>query len=196
MKADSINLLEFMGASKRTFFIPVYQRNYDWKKIQCETLFKDIEALAGDIERNSHFLGTIVYVEGDSNATFRAFSVIDGQQRLTTIMLLLKAIVDSTKDEDLKADILESYLTNRRCAEELRIKLKPMKSDAQNYEKLIDNRFDELEESQIKNNYTLFKELIEKSEFSIEQLYEGIQKLVIVYIALEREKENPQLIFE
>ena len=196
MKADSINLLEFIGASKRTFFIPVYQRNYDWKKVHCETLFKDIEALAKDERRSSHFLGTIVYVEGDSNATYREFSVIDGQQRLTTIMLLLKAIADSTDDEDLKVDIIESYLINRRCAEELRIKLKPMKSDAYNYEKLIDGFHEEMDESQIKNNYALFMELIKKSEFSIEQIYDGVQKLVIVYIALEREKENPQLIFE
>lgn len=105
LKADNVSLLEFIGASKRTFYIPVYQRNYDWKKVQCLTLFKDVEAIAVSENRTSHFLGTIVYVEGQSNATFRAFTVIDGQQRLTTIMILLKAIVDSVDDEDLKEDI-------------------------------------------------------------------------------------------
>lgn len=90
MKADNISFLEFVGASKRTFYIPVYQRNYDWKRIQCITLFKDVENISKDIERSSHFLGTIVYVEGDSTANFREFIVIDGQQRLTSIMLLLK----------------------------------------------------------------------------------------------------------
>lgn len=78
MKADNVALLEFIGASKRTFYIPVYQRNYDWKKAQCLTLFKDVEAIAVSKNRLSHFMGTIVYVEGESNATFRAFTVIDG----------------------------------------------------------------------------------------------------------------------
>lgn len=110
MKADNVALLEFIGASKRTFYIPVYQRNYDWKKAQCLTLFKDVEAIAVSENRFSHFMGTIVYVEGESSATFRAFTVIDGQQRLTTIMIFLKAIVDSIDDEDLKEDIFERLI--------------------------------------------------------------------------------------
>jgi len=130
LKADNAALLEFIGASKRTFYIPVYQRNYDWKKVQCLTLFRDIEAIAISENRSSHFMGTIVYVEGESNAIFRAFIVIDGQQRLTTIMILLKEIADFIEDEDLKEDIFESYLINRRGPESLRIKLKPVKEDA------------------------------------------------------------------
>ena len=196
MKADNVSLLEFIGASKRTFYIPVYQRNYDWKKMQCLTLFKDIEAIAISENRSSHFMGTIVYVEGESNATFRAFTVIDGQQRLTTIMILLKAIVDSVDDIDLKEDIFESYLINRRCPETLRIKLRPMKEDAVNFQRLIDGQIDDMEQTQIFNNYKLFLELISKSNLSPEQIYAGVQKLEIVYIELNEQTENPQLIFE
>lgn len=196
MKADNVALLEFIGASKRTFYIPVYQRNYDWRKVQCQTLFRDIEAIAISENRSSHFMGTIVYVEGESNATFRAFTVIDGQQRLTTIMILLKAIVDSIDDEDLKEDIFESYLINRRCPESLRIKLKPMKEDARNFQRLIDNQINDMEETQIFNNYKLFMELLRESSLSPEQIYAGVQKLEIVYIELNEQKENPQLIFE
>ena len=191
-----MSLLEFIGASKRTFYIPVYQRNYDWKKLQCLTLFKDIEAIAISENRSSHFMGTIVYVEGESNATFRAFTVIDGQQRLTTIMILLKAIVDSIDDIDLKEDIFESYLINRRCPEKLRIKLRPMKEDAVNFQRLIDGRIDDMEQTQIFNNYKLFLKLLSESELSLEQIYAGVQKLEIVYIELNEQKENPQLIFE
>ena len=95
--------------------------------MQCITLFRDIESIVVDKNRNSHFLGTLVYVEGESTANFRQFIVIDGQQRLTSIMLLLKAILDSTLIEELKIEIKESYLTNRFSPEALRIKLKPMK---------------------------------------------------------------------
>lgn len=196
MKADNISFLEFIGASKRTFYIPVYQRNYDWKRLQCITLFKDIENIAIDEQRNSHFLGTIVYVEGDSSANFRQFIVIDGQQRLTSIMLLLKAVLDSTNNVELKQEIQECYLTNRFSPEPLRIKLKPMKSDAINYQKLINDQIRDMEESQVLLNYNLFKDLIEESILSPEEIYQGIQKLEIVYIRLTKEKENPQLIFE
>lgn len=196
MKADNLSFLEFIGASKRTFYIPVYQRNYDWKRMQCITLFRDIESIAVDRNRNSHFLGTIVYVEGDSSANFREFIVIDGQQRLTSVMLLLKAILDSTMDEELKLEIKDCYLTNRFSPEALRIKLKPMKSDSYNFQKLINDQIDDMEESQILLNYNLFMDLIKESRLSPEEIYQGIQKLEIVYIQLTKEKENPQLIFE
>lgn len=196
MKADNINFLEFIGASKRTFYIPVYQRNYDWKKIQCMTLFKDIENICANNARNSHFLGTIVYVEGDSSANFREFIVIDGQQRLTSIMILLKAISDVTINRELKQEIKECYLTNRFSPEPLKIKLKPMKSDSLNYQKLINDQIQEMEESQILFNYQLFQNLIKDSIFTPEELYLGVQKLEIVYIQLSKDRENPQLIFE
>lgn len=122
--------------------------------------------------------------------------MIDGQQRLTSIMLLLKAILDSTMIDELKIEIKESYLTNRFSPEALRIKLKPMKSDSCNFHKLINDQIDEMEESQILLNYNLFMDLIRESSLCPEQIYQGIQKLEIVYIQLTKEKENPQLIFE
>lgn len=195
MKADNLSFLEFIEG-KRTFYIPVYQRNYDWKRIQCIALFKDIENIATDKNRKSHFLGTIVYVEGESLANFRKFIVIDGQQRLTSIMILLKAVLDLTDNEDLKLEIEQSYLTNRFSPEPLKMKLKPMKQDADNFYKLINNQIKDMGESQILLNYNLFINLMEESVLSPEEIYQGIQKLEIVYIQLAKENENPQLIFE
>ena len=79
MKADNINFREFITADKRTFTIPVYQRNYEWKEPECTKLFSDIENVAGG--STSHFVGTIVYVTSDSNPTWSEYSVIDGQLR-------------------------------------------------------------------------------------------------------------------
>lgn len=196
MKADSINLLEFINASKRTFVIPVYQRNYDWKKLQCLTLFRDIEKIAKDTKRAIHFLGTMVYIQGEDTATFKEFIVIDGQQRLTSVMLLLKAIMERTTDEDIKEDIYESCLINKRAPEEFRIKLKPMKADYSIYKELINGEVETLEESTITANYKYFLELVDNSILTPEEIYSGIQKLEVVYIQLSRENENPQLIFE
>lgn len=196
MKADNINLLEFISASKRTFKIPVYQRNYDWKKMQCLTLFRDIEKIAKDKNRSIHFLGTMVYIQGEDTANFREFIVIDGQQRLTSIMLLLKALKDVIEDIDTQEDIYESFLINKRAPEEFRIKLKPMKSDYKIYKEIINGDVHNLPESTILSNYKYFLELINSSRLTPEEIYMGIQKLEIVYIQLSRENENPQLIFE
>lgn len=195
MEAQKINLLEFIGSSKRTFNIPVYQRNYDWKVTHCARLFEDIEKIAKDKDRGSHFLGTIVYVDGKKTATFREFIVIDGQQRLTSTMILLKALSEELVDDNLREDIIESYLINKRAPEDLRIKLKPIESDAQIYEKLIGDELSE-NSSSIYNNYEFFKKCVYESELSAEEIYQGMQKLEIVYIQLDAEKENPQLIFE
>lgn len=195
MEAQKINLLEFIGSSKRTFNIPVYQRNYDWKTSHCTRLFEDIVKIAKDEKRESHFLGTIVYVDGKKTATFREFVVIDGQQRLTSTMLLLKVLSNEIVDDNLREDIIESYLINKRAPEELRIKLKPIESDAKIYEKLIKDNLSE-NSSSIYSNYDFFEKLVYESELSAEEIYEGMQKLEIVYIQLDAEKENPQLIFE
>lgn len=196
MKADNINLLEFIGSSKRTFNIPVYQRNYDWKISHCERLFQDIIKIANDDNRETHFLGTIVYIDGIRTATFREFIVIDGQQRLTSIMLLLKALSEEISDDNIKADIRELYLTNVRAPQNFRIKLKPIKSDSNIYEKIINGEKYQSNESNISKNYNYFMKLIKESKLPVEKIYHGVQKLEIVYIELNNQKENPQLVFE
>lgn len=195
MKADNINLLEFLGSSKRTFNIPVYQRNYDWKKENCKRLFDDLIKII-KLNKEGHFLGTIVYVDGDKSANFREFVVIDGQQRLTSTMLLLKVLYECIEDEYIRQDILEDYLINKRAPERLRLKLKPIKSDFDVYNRIINDEDLEEEHSNLYNNYKYFHELIELSEISPKEIFKAVQKLEIVYIQLDSEKENPQLIFE
>lgn len=197
MEASKIKLLEFIGSSKRTFNIPVYQRNYDWKEEHCRRLFYDIEQIAKSEFTIEHFLGTVVYVIGSAQPNFIEFTLIDGQQRITSIMLFIKALHESVMENDLKEDILETYLINKRAPETLRIKLKPIESDMNAYEKIIENG-SESENSNIVRNYKLFQSLIQESEFSPEELYRALNNVEIVYIALEKEKksENPQLIFE
>lgn len=197
MEANKMKLLEFIGSSKRTFNIPVYQRNYDWKDEHCRRLFYDIEQIAYNKFEIEHFLGTIVYVNGATQPNFLEFIVIDGQQRITSVMLLIKALHNKIEDETLKLDILETYLINIRAPESLRIKLKPIESDMYAYEKVIENA-SVSDSSNIVKNYNLFKDLIEESNFSAEELYNALNNVEIVYISLDKDKksENPQLIFE
>lgn len=195
MKADNIKLLEFIGQSKRTFSIPVYQRNYDWKKDQCIRLFRDIEKLAESRNNVTHFLGTIVYVYGKIDAIFSEFIVIDGQQRLTSTMLLLKALHTCSENKDIKHEIYEEFLINRRAPERYRMKLKPIETDHDDYINLIEGEIIK-SSSNIIGNYNLFVQLIKSSKYTTEKLLYAMHKLEIVYIQLESGRENPQLIFE
>ena len=200
MDANKIRLLEFLGSSKRTFNIPVYQRNYDWKKEQCVRLFKDIENIALNNFEIEHFIGTIVYVVSSIQPSFMELVLIDGQQRITSVTLLIKALYDAISDQELKADIYETYLINKHAPESLRMKLKPIESDCIAYEDIItDGTISEKEnDSNIIKNYNLFKKLIAESLVKPENLYQALNKVELVYIALDKDKksENPQLIFE
>lgn len=199
MKANETTLIELIGVRKRTFSIPVYQRNYDWKIDNCKQLFYDIQTIAET--GKDHFLGTIVYIPDRSTATSPIFIVIDGQQRITSVMLFIKALHDSMQDESVREDIEDDYLRNSKSGGDYRLKLKPIESDQNVYEKLMmQNDFNEdmftssEKQSVIYRNYDLFKQLINESSVSAEQLYEAVFRLEIVEIQLD--KENPQEIFE
>lgn len=198
MKANETTLIELIGVRKRVFSIPVYQRNYDWKTDNCKQLFYDIQRIAET--GKDHFLGTIVYIPDRSTATCPIFIIIDGQQRITSVMLFIKALHDSLDNEDIRADIEEDYLRNRGGSD-YRLKLKPIESDQNVFEKLMmQNDFDENEftsqekQSAIYRNYDFFKQMIAESHVSPEKLYESVFRIEIVEIQLD--KENPQEIFE
>lgn len=196
-EANKIRLLEFLGAGKRTFNIPVYQRNYDWKYEHCTRLFKDVEKIALSNFQIQHFLGTVVYVVSRTQPAFVEFVLIDRQQRITSVTLLLKALYDVIEDEELREDIYESYIINKHAPEPLRIKLKPIESDMHAYENILKSD-GKIADSNIYNNYMLFKQLIQKSPVPPEQLFNALNNIELVYIQLEKDKksENPQMIFE
>lgn len=199
MKANEKYLVRFLESSDTNFVIPVYQRNYDWKKEQCKQLYDD---LVNMIKNNytTHFFGTIVSIYNDS-ARNREYLIIDGQQRTTTISLLLLAIyniLDSgrlSSNTIIKEKILNQYLINPYSNEECKIKLRPIKEDRNAFEKLFNN--DELiEESNITLNYNYFYERIILGEITIDELYYAIERLIIVEIELKNGEDDPQLIFE
>lgn len=198
MEARKIKLLEFIGNGKKTFNIPVYQRNYDWKEEQCRKLFEDIQNIVKSDYEIEHFLGTVVFVSSKSEMNFNEYVLIDGQQRITSIMLLLKVLHEKVTDKNDKEEIWEEYLINKRAPEEnLRIRLKPVESDGMPYKKLIEENDISLT-SNVCKNYRLFEKLIQESNYSAEEIYKALGKIELVYIQLEKGKksENPQMIFE
>jgi len=202
MQVIGTTFLEFFEGPKKRFVIPVYQRNYDWRIEHCEQLYNDLLDIVKYNFRN-HFLGSIVYVF-DEYKPGRELLIIDGQQRIATISLLLLAIHNLlekgevvSESKSLKEEINELYLIDKFAKEEKRIKLKPVKADNQAFLKLYNNNPDNyILSSNITKNYFYFLNKIKESEISIDDLFEAIQRLMIVDIRLNIRDDDPQLIFE
>ena len=141
MKADTLQLLgDFIGSNKVLFRIPVYQRNYDWSEENCVRLLDDIRDIIDTDEK--HFLGTIVYMAIENHSVvLHDYIIIDGQQRLTTTMIILKALYDFAKDQgnNIVMSDINDYLQNRNCTEEYKIKLKSIETDNEQFLALLNN---------------------------------------------------------
>lgn len=186
------------GADKR-FVIPVYQRNYDWRQENCKQLFDDLVKIIRK-DRKSHFFGSIVSVHSDGE--YNEFQVIDGQQRLTTISLLLLAMYNLMKSGAITATqgnladkIYKTYLIDEWQEDETRIKLKPVKNDQKAFGMLFKNAEDYIPASNLTINYNFFCSQILKEQITIDELYAAITRLEIINITLNKD-DDPQLIFE
>ena len=201
MKANEANLLKFLQGPKQ-FLIPIFQRRYNWEKHHCEQLWRDVLRVGQDKSTQSHFLGSIVCMEHGiySASTVPELLVIDGQQRLTTLSLLLLALGRAIEAQNSKIDItrrkLENYyLFNADEDGEYRYKQRLTRHDNDTLIQLLDNKELPADTShRLEENYRFFE--AELKDTDLKAVYEGIQKLTIVDISLNRDYDNPQLIFE
>ena len=201
MKADARSALEFISTN-RQFTIPIYQRTYSWTKDQCEQLWNDILRVGAADQPLEHFIGSVVYIlDGQDHEA--GCLVIDGQQRLTTLTLLILALTHALGDvgtvNDMPAqELSEYYLINRHKKGELRYKLLLTQTDRNTLCALVDGNEPEGEVSfRVHENYTYFtKQISGLSEDQREILYKGLTALRLVYVALNREHDNAQMIFE
>ncbi len=200
MKANETSFLRFLQGPKQ-FLVPIFQRRYSWEKKHCQRLWDDIMRIGANPGITSHFLGSIVYMQpGVGNiSTVPEFLVIDGQQRLTTLSLLLlglgKAIEEKRSDIGISPRQLSNYyLFNADEEDELRYKQLLTRHDKDTLIQLLERREPADASHRLVENYAFFKVKLERAELGV--VYEGIKKLMIVDIALERGHDNPQLIFE
>ena len=201
MKASAKNLLSIIKEPKQ-FIIPIYQRTYSWQFKQCELLLKDIQEASQS--EQGHFIGSIVYFQPDIHtiAEINKYLVIDGQQRLTTITLLIAAIVKFIEENpdcavDTTAKKLKNYYLFNAEEEDndLYLKLLLTRRDKETLINLLTNKpLPTKHSNRIIENHEYFYKQIDKN--NINKIYKGLQKLIVVDVALEREKDNPQLIFE
>ena len=199
MKGDAQPLIKFFDGSDKRFIIPLYQRNYDWKEDNCEQLFQDLIKLHNS-DRKSHFFGSIVSsIQSGTEDRY----IIDGQQRITTVSLMLIAMVNAKKEGLIEADdaklvekIFKRYLVDEYQEDERKVKLKPIKKDMQAFDALLYKPKDQyIKESNVTRNYDFFFDKIIHCELTLDELFETIKKLEVINIRLD-EDDDPQLIFE
>ena len=200
MNGNAQKLIKYMDGASKRFVIPVYQRNYDWKMEHCKQLYDDLVKVVRQ-NRKSHFFGSIVSVQNESG-TMEEFLIIDGQQRLTTISLLLLAVYHLlqkgkavSQDRQLPEKILKKYLIDEYEPEEKRIKLKPIKNDQKAFGVLFETDEEHIPDSNLTINYQYFYERIQRDELTVDELFDAVCRLEIINISLNHE-DNPQLIFE
>ncbi|MDE6138271.1 MAG: DUF262 domain-containing HNH endonuclease family protein, partial [Candidatus Gastranaerophilales bacterium] len=201
MKATETTVLKFIGGEDKVFIIPPFQRNYEWSKVQCEELFNDIKLSYKTGKK--HYLGNIIYYIGEHNsASFDEFILVDGQQRVTTILLLLCAIRDISNDEDLKRVINRKYLKNEDSIETFKVKLKQTSYDEESFMSIVDGDVSSSDkENNIYKNYEIFLDLLDKSDVTPREIYETIPKLEVVDVNLSGGEtsltlETVQTVFE
>ncbi len=199
MEADATTLLNFIKDNqKNQLVIPVYQRVYSWEKEQCKELWDDIIKIGGDDKMDGHFIGFILYVLVDGTMySNNTLLIIDGQQRLTTITLLLTALRNHLSDEVKRKKIENHYLINSDKKGDKKFRLILSESDKDTLLSLIDKdrRKPSEPSSKIVENFKLFEEWVSNTD-KLETIFKGLEKLMIVGIALEKGKDDPQLIFE
>lgn len=200
MKAQDLPFTQLLEGSKQ-FIIPIFQRTYSWERSHCEQLWNDIVRVGTNPGLNSHFIGSAVYIpEQDTSAAISRWLVIDGQQRITTMMLLLLSLKRRLEKEGLEepvspALIEDYYLKNRYGKGDLGYKMLLTKTDKETLIALLDNK-DPTEPAshRIIDNFRFFTERLASADLGL--IYQGIQKLMIVDVRLQQGLDNPQMIFE
>ncbi|GAA8929040.1 DUF262 domain-containing protein [Helicobacter pylori] len=197
VKESTVN--DFFALTGTVFSIPVYQRNYTWEEEKnCKKLLEDIISISQN--KKTHYMGPITYIlhlidDEKSLRQLQEFVIIDGQQRVTTIMLLLKAIETKIPNEEIKKEIDNLLnLTGKR------LRLKPIKSDKEAFDLVMQNRSYEIQGvSHIRDNYKFFTKALEhylSEGVRIEEIYGAFLRLKIVAIGLELGEDDPQVVFE
>lgn len=207
MKAINRKFVEIINGS-RQFIIPVFQRDFSWSRDQWDQLLRDVLRASNVEQESAHFMGSIVYVGDDLAAGFQSWLLIDGQQRLTTLTLLLLALRDhiqesnwsGSDDGPTAAKIDAYYLKNALESGQRRFKLLLRRKDNDTLQALIAGKKpSEIQGEQsesIFEAYEFYRAELKNPSYDPEIVYRGIACLNIVDVTLDRAIDNPQLVFE
>ncbi|MFT4258924.1 DUF262 domain-containing protein [Microbacterium sp.] len=191
VEATAVNTIEWLSAGSTAIVVPVYQRQYRWDIGGCERLLADVRAVADEDAGHRHFIGSILSAHESSAGD--DLILIDGQQRITTLMLLVAALQHAVRaDDPALATELQRVLV--RDDDTSRTRLRPHDAWADLYESVVlDRRAGVDRESRFDDNYAFFRSQIQVDE--VPRIWRGLQRLEHVSITLGAEA-NAQQIFE
>lgn len=205
MKAEDTLVTNLLEGAKQ-FIVPIFQRDYSWGTKHCQQLWKDVIRVGSDPNVKGHFLGSVVYVAAEDNtATITRWLLIDGQQRMTTLTLLLIALRDQMNQVQVNGDggdevstpeeLDDYYLRNRHGKGDRRHKLHLRRADHDTLIALLDGKdIPDAASERVKENFLFLRDLVAQAE--VQTVYAGIKKLVVVDVSLTRGQDDPQMIFE
>lgn len=205
MKAEDTLVTNLLEGAKQ-FIVPIFQRDYSWGTKHCQQLWKDVIRVGSDPNVKGHFLGSVVYVAAEDNtATITRWLLIDGQQRMTTLTLLLIALRDRMNQGQVNGDggdevstpeeLDDYYLRNRHGKGDRRHKLHLRRADHDALIALLDGKdIPDAASERVKENFLFLRDLVAQAE--VQTVYAGIKKLVVVDVSLTRGQDDPQMIFE
>jgi uncharacterized protein with ParB-like and HNH nuclease domain/predicted transport protein len=207
MKAEDTLVTNLLEGAKQ-FIVPIFQRDYSWGTKHCQQLWKDVIRVGSDPKVKGHFLGSVVYVAAEDNtATITRWLLIDGQQRMTTLTLLLIALRDQINqaqgNEDVDGgdavstpeELDDYYLRNRHGKGDRRHKLHLRRADHDTLIALLDGKdIPDTASERVKENFLFLRDLVAQAD--VQTVYAGIKKLVVVDVSLTRGQDDPQMIFE
>lgn len=189
-------IIQVFDGQYRELIIPVYQRNYDWQTKHCAQLFDDLEEIIRE-GREAHFFGAIV----GGGETFK-WLVIDGQQRLTTVSILMLALAKAIENGDIRADdeslgvkIVDSFLMVGAQRQKVRCKLKPVKDDKKAYDALFGEPSGYVAASNITANFKYFQDRLRATRYTADEVWGAVEKLQVMLLELDKD-DDPQRIFE
>ena len=208
MKAEDVRLTGLLEGPKQ-FIVPVFQRDYSWGTKHCLQLWKDIVRVGSDVNAKAHFVGSVVYVAAEeSTATITRWLLIDGQQRLTTVSLLLAALRNRIPAEEpesehpvdddglpTRLELEDYYLRNTHGKGDRRHKLHLRRADQETMAAIVDAKeCPAVVSERILENLEFFDEQLNNVDLGL--VYRGIKKLVAIDVCLTRGQDDPQMIFE
>ncbi len=205
MEVSQSSMMSFLGKPHVEFTIPPYQRLYSWTEAQCEELWLD--TLRAARKKQNHFAGTLLYNAIEEEPSFSKLEIIDGQQRITSISLIILALSrfldahpDQARESSLNGETLrkEYLLTHAPHSKSESMKLIPSRHDVDEYAAVIngvDSKFDQEEQSTIRENLNYFEEQMRGDGFNPQQLMEGLMLLSVIMVKVDDIDES-QLIFE
>jgi uncharacterized protein with ParB-like and HNH nuclease domain/predicted transport protein len=208
MKAEDVQLTQLFAGPKQ-FIVPIFQRDYSWGTKHCLQLWNDIVRVGSDENAKAHFVGSVVYIAAEeTSAKITRWLLIDGQQRLTTVTLLLAALRNrlpedeqdgqQIADEDAlptRVELEDYFLRNTHGKGDRRHKLHLRRADQDTLVALLDKKESPSSVSErIRESFEFFGEKLADADLDL--VYRGIKKLVAVDVSLTRGQDDPQMIFE